>query len=341
MNMKEDNKSGFTLIELVLVVAVLAIIAVIAIGKFSDLRKSAARKTNVSSLANIDRTIRTDLYDCDKFAGKFDYLESLIDSAEGGGDCAGSAGTYQWSAAWYDGNGGVVPGIYCGIKKTGVVKNKSGQTSGVVADIGTAHQDNVGLGDFANKLGIYFLSEKEVTSLSDAGIRIVLRHNYSNMQAAQAIPYKGSDTSLHTCGGGPGMRPDLSAYYPAVLTNGSAVAVLDPAQCASVYRDLGLDYDTALAADCSASNPDEYFTKGVCKRLLVFGMGRESNVTTALFTNPPRCSTLDKTHYRNYLLVFQMNNGSGNSGTTVTFVGVIDPAGNTYKQALYNADYAS
>ena len=36
-----------------------------------------------------------------------------------------------------------------------------------------------------------------------------------------------------------------------------------------------------------------------------------------------------------------MNNGQGNSGTTVTFVGVIDPAGNTAKQAQYNADWAS
>jgi hypothetical protein len=51
--------------------------------------------------------------------------------------------------------------------------------------------------------------------------------------------------------------------------------------------------------------------------------------------------TLSKRHYRNYLLVFEMNNGSGNSGTSVRFVGVLDPEGNTAKQAQYTADWAS
>jgi hypothetical protein len=51
--------------------------------------------------------------------------------------------------------------------------------------------------------------------------------------------------------------------------------------------------------------------------------------------------TLSKRYYRNYLLVFQMNTGSGNSGTAVKFVGVLDPEGNTAKKAQYTADWSS
>ena len=140
MNVNENEisnspRKGFTLIELVLVVAIVAIISVIAIGKFSDFRKSAARKANVANIKNIARTINTEIAmkDGDKTTGMFAYAESLIDSAEGGGDVTGSEGSYNVQSSWYDGNGGVVPGIYCGVKKTGAVTNAGGAGTGEVA----------------------------------------------------------------------------------------------------------------------------------------------------------------------------------------------------------------
>ena len=66
----KKNSKGFTLIELVLVVAILAIIAVVAVGKFGDLRKAAARKTNLSSIANIHRAIDTKIAMTDKRTGR-------------------------------------------------------------------------------------------------------------------------------------------------------------------------------------------------------------------------------------------------------------------------------
>ena len=78
--MNRNFKKGFTLIELVLVVGIVAIISVIAIGKFTDFRKSAARKTNVANIKNIARTINTELAmkDGEKTTGMFAYAESLI-----------------------------------------------------------------------------------------------------------------------------------------------------------------------------------------------------------------------------------------------------------------------
>ena len=340
-------KQGFTLIELVLVIAILAIISVIAIGKFTDVRRDAARKANVANIKNITRTINTQqaMTDANTYKGMFAYCESLIDCASGGGDVIGTEGEYLWKDAWYDGAGGVIPGIYCGIKLSTVVANAEGMTTGEVEALATAHENNTGLDDFAAKLGIHYLTEKEVAALKDAGISIVSRHNYANAQSAQ-LAWTSSkyytEMGLHSTGGGPGMRPDLSACYPVVLTNGSAVAILNPAKCESIYRDLGLDFSSTVnVTGLSSSNPETYFSKGICKRVVALGMGRDSEINTKLFENMPRCMTLDKTRYRNYILLFSMNNGTGNSGYTVTFVGVIDPAGNTAKQAQYNADWAS
>lgn len=345
--MKAQSKHGFTLIELVMVVAIIGILSVLAIGKFADLRKTSGRKANVANLKSIAHTINIEIarMEGESQKGMFAYAEALID-VNGTAAPTGADGTYDWRSEWYDGNGGIVPGVYCGIKRSEVVANASGVTSGEVQDLRVAHESNTGLDAFAAKLGLYYLTEKEVAALKEAGVSIVAYHNYSNAQAknlnwANSV-WARKPWSLHATGGGPGMRADLSACYPVVLTNGMPVAVLNPAVCASVYRDLGLDYaSTNDVAGLNAGLPDSYYAKGICKRLVVVGLGRECEATTRFFENPPRCPTLAATRYRNYLLVFEMGNGLGNSGTAVKFVGVIDPAGNTAKQAQYDADWSS
>lgn len=344
------TKGAFTLIELMIVVAIVAIVTVIAVGKFADIRTTAARRANAANIKNIDRTIRTALADKDlkeeSVKGMFAYCEALID-VDGNKVPEGAEGSYSWAPAsgWYDGAGGVIPGIYCGIKSSSIVENASGVTTGVAQDLVTAHENNVGLDKFAASLGIYHPTAREVESLRDAGVSIVAYHNYSNAQAKN-LGWSGSaweqTYNLHSTGGGPGQRPDLSACYPAILTNGMAVAVLDPSKCETIYRDLGLDFgSTNNIAGLSASAPETYFQRGICKRVVVLGMGRDSEITTKYFENLPRNETLDKTHYRNYLLCFTMNNGQGNQGTTVKFAGVLDSAGNTWKSAQYNADWAA
>lgn len=346
--MTKNRRGGFTLIELVLVVAVLAILAVIAIGKFSDIRKDAARKTNVANIKNITRTINTEIarIDGNTYEGMFAYAEALID-VDGKAAPTGAEGTYKWApeSGWYDGAGGIIPGIYCGIKQTAVVENKDGVTTGSIANLADAHENNVGLQNFAPDLGIYYLNAREVASLKAAGVSIVSYHNYSNAQSRNlgwSSSIWAKDYGLHSTGGGPGVRPDLSACYPVILTNGMAVAVINPATQSSIYYALGLDYGSTVDVEGLDSNsPETYFKKGICKRLVVVGMGRDCEVTTKFFENQPRCMNLPKQYYRNYLLVFEMNNGSGNSGTAVRFVGVLDPEGNTAKQAQYNADWAN
>lgn len=343
----KTGRSGFTLIELVLVVAVIGIISVLAIGKFSDLRKTAGRKANVANIKNITRTINTEIarLDGETQRGMFAYAEALID-VDGTDAPTGADGSYLWKTSWYDGAGGVIPGIYCGIKSSTVVENAAGVTTGEITDLATAHEANTGLDSFAAKLGIYYPTAKEVAALKEAGVSILAYHNYSNAQSSKlgwsSSVWASETWGLHSTGGGPGMRPDLSACYPVVLTNGMAVAVINPATCASVYRDLGLAYGSTVGVSgLSSDQPDTYYTKGICKRLIVIGLGRDCEATTKFFESAPRCPTMAQTRYRNYLLVFQMNNGQGNEGVSTKFVGVIDPAGNTAKQAQYDADWSS
>lgn len=345
-NMGEKRISGFTLIELVLVVGIVAIISALAIGKFSDIRKSAARKMNVANLKNIARTINTELaaLDGENARGMFAYAEALID-VDGRKAPLGAEGEYVWREAWYDGAGGVLPGIYCGIKVSAVVENAAGVSSGEAAALFEAHEQNTGLDAFAAQLGIHYLIGKEVEALRDAGVSIVSYHNYSNAQAKN-LGWAASEWctrfGLRATGGGPGMRADLSACYPAVLTNGSAVAVLNPLKCASVYHDLGLGYAaTNNVSGLSETNPETYYQKGICARLVAVGLGRDCEATTKYFESAPRCMTLDRKRYRNYILLFEMKNGSGNGGYAARFVGVLDPEGNTVTKAQYNADWAS
>lgn len=343
--MKRADNKGFTLIELIVVVAVLAIIATIAIGKYDDIQKDAARKANRSNINNITSTINTYLVSETNHEGLFDYVESLIDLGADGKSWTGSAGEYDWTKN----TDTDYPGVYAGIKYVpSTVSNAGGVTSSTSGDVLEARKKNSGIpSSFRSSLGIHYLTQKEVDALYEAGVSTVLMHNYTSGQAkgpASRYPLVTDtddfcdENGLTYRNGGPGHRADMSAFYPVVLTNGSPVVVINPNQ-ADIYRALGVDYD--ITEDFAASSPEDYYSDGICPRLIVFGLGRSSDITSKLFQSPPKMKTLDNTHYNNYLLVFAMKNGTGNTGYTTEFVGVIDSEGNTAKAAQYDLDWAN
>lgn len=340
-----NNKKGFTLIELIVVVAVLAIISTIAIGKYEDVQKDAARKANRANINNITSTINTYLVAETNHEGLFEYVESLIDLGSDGKSWTGSAGDYDWTKN----NDTDYPGIYAGIKYVpSKVANANGVASSTTGDLFEARKKNSGIpSSFRSSLGIHYLTDKEVEALNKAGVSTVLMHNYTSGQAKGAsnrLPLVVDsddfcdENGLTYRNGGSGHRADMSAFYPVVLTNGSPVVVISPKE-ADIYRALGVDYN--ITEDFSSSSLEDYYTDGICDRLIVFGLGRSSDVTAKLFQTPPKMKTVDNTSYNNYLLVFSMKNGTGNSGLETKFVGVIDSEGNTAKAAQYDLDWAN
>ena len=204
-----------------------------------------------------------------------------------------------------------------------------------------ARKQNMGLKNSGSFM-VRYLAEKEVAALNAAGIEVLLYHNYLSGQssAAQGDCGRSLASDLATRNGGPGFRADMSAFFPVRLTNGVPVAVLKPSKGRYVYEAFGYTYPASVDAKAQVSTEMDYFQKAGLPRLVCVGLGRSSDITAKLFENPPRDNALDSAYYRNYLLVFSMKNGTGNTGYTAKFEGVIDPEGNPAKQAQYNADWA-
>ena len=359
MNCKK-LKSGFTLIELIIVVAIVAFIATIAIGKFSDMREKAAKKTHFASIANVQRTIETAIAHSDSVIGMFNFCDSLVTMDSQSSVPEGSEGTYKWAADnqnWcYEGAKG---GIYAGQTVPMAVYDAGGNGNGTLPSFESIQESNSGIpSGLRNMLGLRYLTDSEQTALHNAGIGILMYHNPSSAQASGAANrhpwyqsstgYSGDDLAIR--GGGPGFRPDSSAFYPVYVNStnanshahpGLAVAVLNPKSASSIYRAFvsSKEYpnDKDTLDHLKNAQPEDWFTWGL-PRLIVIGLGKNSDTVNKWFENFPRDNTLDKTAYRNYCLVFQLNNG-GRAGTDAKFVGVIDSRGNTVVGAESNMDW--
>lgn len=354
------TKSGFTLIELILVVAIIAFIATVAIGKFSDMREDAAKKTNFASISNIQRTLEAAIAHSDSVIGMFNYCDSLVTMSGQASVPEGGEGTYEWPADhqnWCYEN--AVGGIYAGQTYPMPVYDAGGNGNGTMPTFESIQESNSGIpSGLRNMLGLRHLTDSEQTALHNAGIGILMYHNPSSAQASGAANrhpwyqtstgYSGDDLAIR--GGGPGFRPDNSAFYPVYVNStnanshahpGLAVAVLNPKSAGSIYRAFvtskAYPNDKATLDQLKNAQPEDWFTWGL-PRLVVIGLGKNSDTVSKWFENFPRDNTRDKTEYRNYCLVFQLNNG-GRAGTDAKFVGVIDPSGNTVVGTENNMDW--
>lgn len=359
------RRNGFTLIELVLVVAILAMIATVAIGKFKDVRETAAKRTHLASINNVQRAIDAAIANTDSVLGMFNYCDSLVTMGSRNAAATGSPGTYVWATA---GNGyfaqeGLMGGIYAGQVVPMEVYDATGNGTGVAPSFSSIQEANGGIPESLRKmLGVYYLTNGERTALHKAGIGILSYHNPSSAQASSIR--RGSVTvpgfyqattgytpdGLKTRGGGPGFRPEASAFFPVYMDNidhphaGLGVAVLDPGQAGAIYRAFvtskAYPDDQSTLDGMANARPEDWFSTGGLNlpRLVVVGLGKNSDTVNKLFTDCPRDNTLDKTQYWNYCLVFQLNNG-GRGGSDARFVGVIDSRGNTPNAVEGNMDW--
>lgn len=355
--------SGFTLIELVIVIAILAFVSVIGIHSYGNIREVQARKVNLANIKRVYHALST--YETvmkeQGESGFFGGFDSLVD-AETGGKWTGAPGSFDWGVASGDGSfsnrdaravhGGL--GIYDGSWKVlGALYNAAGQGSGNVSSLADAQEKNKGMRatGLYKSLGIYYLSADDVELLKNAGVSYYYLHNPSTQQAynggrsrngyCTAVTTENgislSSDGLKIQGGGPGFRPDMSAFYPVYLEEGSPVAVLQPGS--TVYDDFGFslaytnanfDATTASAALSSV-------------KLICFGIGKNAECVKSQFGlgEAPVNPCFDKTNYRQYLAVFAIKAGGQGVSSVCRLAGVLDCSGNTYRAAEYGVNWTT
>lgn len=359
-------REGFTLIELLIVIAILAFVTVIGIRSYGNLREIQAKKMNLANIKRVQHALVTyeTIHKEQGSTGFFGGFDSLID-VTAGGKWTGTAGTFDWGE-WkiasargvqsvsidartaHEGTFGIYDGSW---KVLGALYNAAGQGSGNVASVAEAQDENKGMrttGLYA-QLGIYYLSDSDVALLKDAGINYVYLHNPSTQQAygrarngyCTAVDESSgvglSEDGLKVQGGGPGFRPDMSAFYPVYVTNGLPVAVVSPVS--TVYDDFG--YSLGLTNSAPSQAEGEAALSSV--KLLAFGIGRNAECVRSPMGlgEAPYNPAYDKTNYRSYLAVFALKAGGQGVHAACRLAGVVDCAGNTYRAAEYNVNWTT
>jgi len=336
---RSSKKSAFTLVELILVIAILAIVSAIGVGKFGNLRARSAKRANIVNMQQIARAANTYIASSDYTTGIFNGMDALLDAVDGEGGWTGTPGTYDWTKN----NLTAIPGIYMGPKSVVQISDASGAGADTTGQsLAQQRRQNQGTHEsLYSKLGVYYLTEKDVEKLSEAGVSNYLLHNYTAGQAALLGLTQNEDGTPLGGGGGPGFRADMSAFYKAELKEGSPVAILNPKTASAVYTSLGADLGLTPELAARDATAEDIINAGkMGYRLICFGLGRGSEFALKGLDNVPRSEVFGKDYYRNYLLVFKQYT-SNPSGKAVSFAGVIDMQGNTAEQARFNVDWYS
>ena len=354
--MGSDN-GAFTLIELIVVIAIIAFVAMIGLRSYGNLRETQARKMNATNIKRIGHSLETyqAIHQENGSSGYFKDFDSLIDAASGGA-WYGTPGEIDWgtiSGANCDArtiHGGL--GIYDGSWKVlGALYNAAGQGSGNVASLAEAQDQNRGMRDTGlyKSLGVYYLSTNDVTLLANAGVTQVLLHNPSTSQASgagrggycSALDANGytPDGLKSPGGGGPGFRPDMSAFFPVAVAPGTPVAIIRPSS--SIYADMG--YNVSFTNSAPSAAELTAAVSGQTTKLIAFGIGQNAECVKSQIGlgDAPYNPAFDKKNYRQYIAVFAITTRGQGTPSTCRLAGVIDCAGNTARAAGYAINWTN
>lgn len=293
-------RSGFTLVELVMVIAILAIISTFAVGKFSGIQKQAARQVSIANMQNAGRLVESYIT---VNKGNLNRLDSLVNygaqspSFEGFGEFTGT-------------------GLY------------SGPDSALQA----VREKNAGLAPgLGEVLCVYALSAAESEALyNDIGLRFVMRH----WRDVSAAPGTIGDDGAAVEDASVALDPELSACVATTNRQGLLCAAVSGITDAgrAVYRDFGQELLPTDRTPSSTDARDEIMATG--GPLLAFGLGESASIVGAArcgIDAAPYSDAIQSKYYRQYILLIRLR-GSG-SAVSAEFAGVIDPEGNTIRSA--------
>jgi len=333
MNMnRKTGRSGFTLVELLIVIAIIGIVSVLAVQKFGGLKEKAEDKANIANMQRISSGIEAyHLAHLDKSDSAIDRLDSLM----------------VWTKS-KDGTGGMWE--LDDRTRTMFYTNTVGNV-GISALHATPNSYAP-----VYLIGTYFLNNSDATVLkNDIGLTAVM----AGLDEYNAITGYGTDDELHSWVQQSVINsPDTCAGYARLCTNGLPVAVINPGATkedrtpwgVNIYRSCGIEISyTSMGklyvggTDCGSSIEGNL---AAFKKLMVgdgilmaFGLGERCSLigsTEGGFTKAPISPVMDPDQYRRYILLIKVkytaSTGKG-GGTTYTassakIAGVMDPNGN-------------
>lgn len=322
-------KKAFTLIELLMVIAIIAIISTLAVNKVGGIREAAARKVSVANQISVERTVGAYLAG----GGRIDRLDSLVYTK---GDTltlwetTAEEGTYGF--AW---------------SKTNTDEFASGLYLGPIDPSDTAAnfraEYNAGIPPgLAGVLCPYVLSPAERTAL---GVRLGLYHVMGHNEYA-GDPAEYSMYKNQLCGDGTyvesrnGKNPNESGCIAIAVTNATKQMTLfavNPTIEAgrAIYRACGSElmktrldgerYDERKAVEEAREKGGPLIALGLGPSASIIGKPEAGLESAPYATYPARI------YYSNYILLIRLRKVA--NVVIPEFAGVIDPCGNTVRNA--------
>jgi len=300
MKKLRNRKSGFTLVEMLVVVTLIAIVATIAIALLGGASKDAAETVNSSNIKHLASAIGSyqQLHD-----GLLpDKLDSLLDSTK---VAAGGSYTMVTTGVYVADSPGTL--IYIGKDADfdGVIDSTSYTSKGL---------DPAAWQTGFRSLTVTQLTTNDVNKLASIGICSVY----------DTIP---DTSSFH----------GTEKTQERGLKVGDPVLTVDPQTSRNgknLYFALGFhnifnttNYPVVSAKDQDLTSSGRIAAMGAA-RYLVFGIGKDSTIIgdrKAGLQDPPACTIVPAGEYNRYMLVVKMPGGVNDEDTQ--FAGILDARG--------------
>ncbi|MBO7721032.1 MAG: type II secretion system protein [Kiritimatiellae bacterium] len=317
--MKIMSKSGFTLVELLMVIAIIGIISMLAIQKLSGLQSDAKEKMNLANLERVSNGLETYIAaNADKDRVNLDKLDSLT--------------------LWNNHAAGS-PGDTSQLASKDQLLFYTNQAGNVGLSTELFGNSNPYASSSATLLGQYFLSASDVSVLEhDLGIHYL---------------YEGTDGTMNRVGDdgawaqGEIGDPDKCSSVAVSNYPGRVVAVVNPGGTAGrspvgpdVYKSVGENvtygYDgkirvnEEIMADNKAAFEKLMTGDGI---LMAFGLGDNCVLigsNKAGFDSAPVSPAMRSDEYRRYMILVRVKytqRGSSFTAQKAEYAGVMDPRG--------------
>jgi prepilin-type N-terminal cleavage/methylation domain-containing protein len=319
MKTLRTRKSGFTLVEMLVVVTLIAIVATIAIALLGGASKDASETVNGAVMKQLTSNIGSYMQ---LHSGAMpDKFDSLINSLAVGTEVGGFSTLTTTLSTGGSVSVATTPGAVLTI-------GYDPEPDGVVNDTTATYKglDTAGWSGGFRSLTVSKLTTNDVDRLAKLGITTVYDMVGSTKDLFNGeFPYTTTSRALKV---------------------GDPVVVLDPQtqrNGKSIYDEFGFHdiFNTTNYPTTGGTTTGDLTDQGranalVSARYVVFGLGRYCTMVgdrKAGLQECPKSPIMRAGYYNRYLVVVKIVTGATQTDTDADFAGILDPMGNTTRSA--------